>query len=137
MSHLYAYGTLRHPDVWSRVVQGRYRSLPTVLHGYTALRVRDADYPGLVKHEDLQVEGIVYLDVSESDLRRLDLFEGEEYLRIEVQPVDMAGNLVDAQTYLYNPEYPHRLEDAPWNYDEFERIGRQRFLPWACTHLVK
>jgi len=76
--NLFVYGTLRHPGIWAAVVPNPYASLPAFLQGYVALRVRDADYPGLVEREGNSVEGLVYLDVSGDDLRRLDRFEGNQ-----------------------------------------------------------
>lgn len=128
MTHIYSYGTLRHPEVWSAVVRGRYRSLPAVLQGYAALRIRDADYPGLVRREGSQVKGLVYFDVSAADLRRLDRFECDEYLRIQVHCIDLNGDVWVAQTYLFNPECGKMLEDIPWDYAQFAHGDIRPFL---------
>jgi hypothetical protein len=94
--HLFTYGSLMFPAVWTRVVAGSYRSLPASLPGFRRRRVRGEDYPGLERAdvrtagEDpaaMSVDGILYLDVAPADLDLLDEFEGADYRRIEASAV--------------------------------------------------
>ena len=67
--------------------------------------------------------------LTDGDIHRLDIFEGDEYRRIEVK-VELpkeAGKFVQAETYLYTAG-ERRLEKKEWSYDEFRRDKMHR---WA------
>ena len=101
--HLFAYGTLMDPAVWSRVAQEKCDSRPAVLHGYEARRLRDVTFPGLVECEGATTPGIVYLDVSAEALARLDAYEDDFYERVPVPVVLENSTTLMAETYLVLP----------------------------------
>ncbi len=56
-------------EIWSQVVTGEYRRFPAILGGYDRKMARGEEYPVLYPHApSSQVEGFVYLDVSDADL---------------------------------------------------------------------
>ncbi len=128
MAHLFAYGTLRHPEVWTAVVGKTFPTTPAVLTGYTARCVRNEEYPGLVAAPGERVKGIVYTDLSHAELNTLDRFEGNEYQRIPVRVQYQNGEELEVMTYLFRPQFHYRLEERVWDYDRFLRIGGLRFL---------
>ncbi|MCX8097861.1 MAG: gamma-glutamylcyclotransferase [Casimicrobiaceae bacterium] len=133
MSHdVFTYGSLMFPVVWQRVVRGRYESVPGTVHGFRRLVVRGESYPGLVatRRSDT-ARGILYLEVSDEDLDRLDRFEGPPYVRLTT-PVHLDdGRLRLAQTYLATPALA--LERKDWDPDRFAREGLERFLREYCA----
>lgn len=102
---LFFYGTLIHPSILAKVIAspGTHISVqPAILEDYVLHHVKKEDYPGLVsvegssqvmnKHdrpladsqESSLVRGTIVRGLKESDVARLDAFEGDEYRRISV-----------------------------------------------------
>lgn len=102
MAHVFTYGSLMFPEVWTRVVGGRHRAEPAVLDGFSRHALAGRDYPGMVRAAAAsQVQGVLWRDVDDVDLGRLDAFEGAEYRRIEVPVRRASGEVLQAGTYLY------------------------------------
>lgn len=99
--HIFTYGSLMFPEVWTHVVRGRYRSRPGRLHDHVRFAVRSAAYPGLVPRAGNAVDGVLYLDVDATDLILLDRFEGPEYDRRAVTVTCGEGSRFAAETYVY------------------------------------
>ena len=125
---LFVYGTLMAPAVWHKVVKGEYDSRPGRLHNYQRLCVAGASYPGLIASAGSAVDGVVYFDVSTSDMQRLDLFEGDEYERIMVEVELENGEKTSCQTFLFKEAFRRRLTNVEWSYEEFLKSGLQEFL---------
>jgi gamma-glutamylcyclotransferase (GGCT)/AIG2-like uncharacterized protein YtfP len=126
-AHVFTYGSLMFPEVWSLVVRGDYRSTQATLHGHTRFAIDGETYPGMVTVPDGRVTGVLYLDVGDDDLARLDVFEGDDYRRINATVVDPDGASHVAETYLYLPT--DRLLASPWHPDAF---AMQRFIETYC-----
>ena len=138
MSHVFTYGSLMFPRVWSRVVAGTYTAAAASLSGFHRQRVRGQDYPSLARlpagGEASVIDGVLYLDVAAADLIALDAFEGADYRRIQVPVIlgeDVDGGrprgfLLLADTYLYVAA--DNVEPGPWDPQEFERERIERFL---------
>jgi hypothetical protein len=102
---------------------------PAILHDYCRHRVRQCDYPGIVAEDGHNVRGTYVAGLTDGDIHRLDVFEGDEYRRIEVK-VELpkeAGKFVQAETYLYTAG-ERRLDKKEWSYEEFRRDKMHR---WA------
>ena len=126
--NVFTYGSLMFDDVWTRVVAGDYRSIAATLAGHARFRVADADYPGMVTHADGRVDGMLYLDVDEADLARLDRFEGDDYDRASVALECADGVVRDGETYLYRLH--ERLLGSPW---EPQAFAIDRFIATYCV----
>ena len=125
--NVFTYGSLMFVEVWSRVVEGDYRSMPGTLSGHARFAVRDALYPGMVAMADARVDGVLYLDVQPDDLTRLDAFEGDDYRRIAVAIDCDDGVTRPSQTYLYRLQ--DRLLTDGWAPDAF---AMDRFIATYC-----
>ena len=79
--NLFAYGTLMWPEIMSDVIGRKIEGCPARLSGARRLRVKDQVYPSLVPSEGSEVDGIIYFDLTESEIVALDRFEGDEYVR--------------------------------------------------------
>ena len=128
MPHLFVYGTLMVEEVASRVIAGRYRHAPATLPGYARWKIKGEEYPGIARAPESSVAGVVWFDVTASDLARLDAFEGEEYDRAEVQVLVAGGARLAAAVYRVRDSHLHRLDDSEWDRDHFERLGLSRFM---------
>lgn len=126
--HVFTYGSLMFPQVWERVVRGRYRSARGTLAGFARYAIEGETYPGMVAEAGAQVKGVLYFDVGPEDLAALDAFEGIEYRRDKVAVRAESGERVEAHTYVYL--LPARFSGAPWNPDEFQM---ERFIGSYCA----
>ncbi|KAJ5665214.1 disease resistance protein Aig2 [Penicillium maclennaniae] len=139
---LFFYGTLMAPQVLHRVIHGRrepelwqktmLRFQPAVLLGYRRHRVRGADYPGIVPASKAtarsSVLGTLVSGLTDGDVHRLDMYEGDEYTRDPVTDVldateeksKVEGDEVQAKTYVWVAG-EGRLEDAEWDFETFKK----------------
>lgn len=132
--NLFVYGTLLVPKIWEAVTRAPIPpSLPAELVGYSIFRIRNADYPGIVKSTPLDsVPGLVVLEVPDFALRRLDAYEDSFYERRELIVKTEKLGEVPAQAYcIRRTEAPSLLSGEPWTLAEFEATRLERF--WART----
>ena len=104
-------------------------------------RVVGCDYPAIVpdgeredgnrrsdgdaKEEASCVRGTYVEGLTDSDIWRLDIFEGEEYERIKVRCRILGeGEEVEAETYVWREE--GGLESGEWDFEVFvrEKMGK-------------
>ncbi len=124
---VFTYGSLMFTEVWSLVVAGRYRAADARLDRHARCSVVDQTYPGMVLSPDAQVAGVVYFDVDDADVARLDHFEGDDYRRDRVTVTLADGTTTAAETYVYL--HVDRLLAAPW---EPHAFALQRFIDTYC-----
>ena len=120
---LFAYGTLRDPDIL-RAVLGR-PLVPHALHparapGFRAVPYPGRVYPALVRVPGSAAEGLVITDLTPFERDLLDAFEGAEYLR---QPIAVLieEDLFEADAYL--PTMPVSAGNTEWS-----------LLRWQTNH---
>lgn len=170
LTTFFFYGTLMAPSVLSRVTShdilhpSRPLTKPRqgLLRAHRRHRVRSADYPAVIPSSDERaaVRGTLVTGFVESDVWRLDTFEGEEYerrrVRVEVVPVEQPApdgkeedpaadeeklvesrgktgeraEEIEAYTYIWTAG-KDQLEDAEWDYEEFVR---EKMWRWAKGH---
>jgi gamma-glutamylcyclotransferase (GGCT)/AIG2-like uncharacterized protein YtfP len=133
MNNLFTYGSLMFPEVWGRVVDGRYRSQGATLRGFVRRQVRGETYPAIVPGAAGScLEGVLYHGILPHDLARLDRFEGDCYVRTAVGVLSAAGSTVDAFAYVLKEEYRHILSAEEWDDAAFEKEGMRLFLSGYC-----
>lgn len=127
---LFCYGTLQHPEVFRRITGMTPRYEPAQLAGYARYRVRNADYPGVVRAPGGIVDGLVCRGVSRAQWQRLDSFEGEYYQRclLTVTLRDAADQL--AWVYVIRDYCRGLLTHDAWSINEHQ----QHFLKRLQTH---
>ena len=92
------------PEILRQLVTGDYEFRDALIMGYTSRAVIKQVYPALMPSASDQVHGRLYHGLHESDLLKLDLFEGDMYRRTEVTV--LANNVeLPAFTYLCKPAY--------------------------------
>ena len=125
---LFCYGTLQVPQVIQAVTGRTYSGIKAVLRGYAIYRVKNAEYPGIVHSPGSSTEGILYDNVSDADLKVLDLFEGEFYRRqmLEVCGRDHATSL--AWVYVIVEQHLGILSEESWCLTDFLDNGLEKFM---------
>ena len=125
-SNVFTYGSLMFPEVWQRVVSGRYRSASAVVEHHVRLAIRGETYPGMIERAGCRVTGVVYYEVDPQDVACLDHFEGGEYRRASL--VALAEEIeIPVEAYLF--EATQRLLETDWQPETFQM---QRFLDSYC-----
>jgi gamma-glutamylcyclotransferase (GGCT)/AIG2-like uncharacterized protein YtfP len=117
-----------YPQVWSRVMQRSHASRPATLAGYSRHQLPGEVHPAMIPNgPDSTIAGILYADLTQDELARLDRFEDEgvDYKRISVT-VETASGPVDAFAYVYM--HPDRVSAGPWDPAGFANAGMQHFL---------
>jgi gamma-glutamylcyclotransferase (GGCT)/AIG2-like uncharacterized protein YtfP len=122
--HVFTYGSLMFPEVWRIVVGREFETVAGTVAGYSIFRVREAAFPGITPASPTcSVAGLVYLDVDDTSLVRLDRFEDTFYDRLSL-PVDCAdGRQRLADAYVVPARNRHVLTDEPWTAEWFESSG--------------
>ncbi|KAK5938137.1 hypothetical protein PMZ80_009726 [Knufia obscura] len=159
------YGTLMAPPVLHRVIYGTttpepwQSSLTTVrpalLQGYTRHKVKHADYPAILPHSTTppekepstplpSVRGTLVTGLTDGDIWRLDIFEGDQYTRQKVRVQILKDTALDevvdekdleahvqgeaeAETYIWTSPRGE-LESEEW---DFEMFKREKMWAWV------
>ena len=89
------------------------------LDGHKRFSIQGADYPAVRPREGEIVSGTIAYNLSAADIKKLDVFEGDEYVR-EVHTVTdlVTGKTVEAGVYIW-VDGEHRLLDKEWDLDSF------------------
>ena len=128
MTHLFTYGTLMFDQVWSRLINHEYRKAEGILHGFTRKAVINEHYPVIYPNEPSDtVEGILYFNLKDSDIGRLDDFEGEFYRRQQETIVIPGGTGISAEVYVLKDRYRHIASDDGWDPKSFLQQGLDQF----------
>ena len=129
MAHIFTYGSLMFHQVWSLVVEGNYGSTEATLKGYDRKGARGEVFPVLFPSSlHSQVHGIVYYDISASDLVRLDDFEGEYFFRTKEQVITEKMGLISAYVYVLKEEYYGIISHQEWNAEHFKTADLHLFI---------
>lgn len=125
--NLFCYGTLMHPQIIDAVVGRLPQSKPTSLKGYQIYSLTSAPYPAIIKCDNATVEGVIYLDLSETEIHLLDRYEGNEYQREQSELVGGNG-FWSACFYVYKPQYKSHLASRGWDYAHFVQQHLSHYL---------
>jgi len=126
MTHLFTYGSLMFEQVWDKLVQGHYLSQKATLNGYARRSVKEEKYPVIFQANE-SVEGVVYYDISDEDMKILDMFEGEYYARNEVELL-VKNEPIHARVYVLKEKYFDIIDPNPWSEALFATEGLKSFL---------
>jgi len=122
--HVFTYGTLMFPKIWRAVVGREYATVEGTAAGFAVFRVVDAVFPGIVAAtKDDAVRGVVHVDVDDTALDRLDVFEDAFYERQALWISCDDGQLRQAEAYVVPAHNRALLTDEPWCRDEFVASG--------------
>jgi gamma-glutamylcyclotransferase (GGCT)/AIG2-like uncharacterized protein YtfP len=118
--HIFTYGTLMFPEVWRAVAGREFPSIAGSVREFAAYRVRDAVYPGIVASGVREtVRGVLYFDVSEAAVARLDRFEDDFYVRQTLAIACDDGVKRQADAFIVPAKHRDVLTDEPWTRESF------------------
>ena len=122
---LFVYGTLRDPDVLELVLGRVLAGAAATAPGYRAVGMPGRSYPGLRRQPGATAEGLLLSGLSGTDLALLDLFEGEEYSRGDIEII-VTGRVV--VTDVYWPVPPMPADAGEWRLAEWRARHKNAFL---------
>ncbi|KAL8711433.1 MAG: hypothetical protein Q9220_004091 [cf. Caloplaca sp. 1 TL-2023] len=112
---------------------------PAILHEYCRHKVRHRDYPAIIPSIQDCVRATYVQGLTDGDMYRLDIFEGEEYQRRKVRArildvegdEDGHGNVegeeVQADTYVWVAG-EDQLEKGEWDFADFRRTKLENWV---------
>jgi len=126
--HLFVYGCLSLPEVLKHVTGRTFRTEEGVLHGYARLQIKDEPDAALIPFPDNQTEGVVYFDVDDESLRKMDALQGPLFKRTEVNVQTGTDRWAEAETYVFNLKERKRLVAKAWDETEFREKRLAKYL---------
>lgn len=115
MHSLFVYGTLMYPERIKHLLGRCPDALSASLPGYARFLVRNATYPGIITAAGARTDGKIYLNLTDTELRRLDQYESDLYDRCLLSPQLDAGRTCEAWVYVIPEHHRHHLSEAPWD----------------------
>ena len=115
-------------DIFVKVAGCQAEYAQATLDNFFRAKICGREYPGIIHRPQATVVGVLYFDLSDKALERLDAFEGEMYLRENVDVKAEHHGLVTAMTYVVKPQYRAILTEEAWSYQEFLAVGKAKFV---------
>lgn len=134
-SSVFIYGTLMAPQVLKGLI-GRVPDLvkPAILSNYRRHPVKEHVFPGIIPCSTgaSTTKGLLLEGLSENELKVLDWYEGEEYIRRDVK-VKCDGISHETQCYVWSNPLSELDLTQGWDYDTF----RETKLDWYLATTVQ
>ena len=129
--NVFTYGTLMIPEVMETVTGHSFRFSKARLQHYQRFQIQKKIYPAIVYRQMEYTDGIVYHNVDDESLKRLDYFEDTIYYRKEVPVVSNKGNEMTAYAYIINTEYERSLSNNAWDLESFRERCLEQYVKRA------
>lgn len=118
--HLFAYGSLTFKHIWLEVTGGENTCATAFITNIARKKLINKPYPGGIKTIGLQpLKGTLYFDLTVQQIKRLDDFEGELYLREQHEVTLENGTKEYAHIYLIKNIYRSLVSDEDWELADF------------------
>lgn len=124
---VFVYGTLLFPEVIEAVTGCVPESEHAVLHGYKRHTVAGQLYPGIIRHPDSSVEGLVYLGITPEELERLNEYE-DSFYELMTLDIQAASGKLKAFVYVVPLASVGVLDNSHWDPEIFRTSHLQKFL---------
>lgn len=126
-TNIFTYGSLMCNDIMEKVAGCSARSAAATLNDYFRSSIKAEEYPGITYRQRSSVTGIVYFDLSDLAVARLDIFEGVMYDRRTVEVLLEDKSPVIADVYVIRKSFEQLLTGIEWSFETFMRSGKQKF----------
>lgn len=128
MDAVFTYGTLEIPQVMKAVTGLLYQSRPAVFKGYARFLVKGEIFPGVIRDDEEETLGTLYLAVNGDSLLLIDCYEGSIYQRRAEEVRTLDGEWVTAWVYVIPETRSDLLEYTRWNKEEFVAKYMTQFI---------
>ena len=117
--NVFVSGPLMFRDVVKAVTGKTFHVQCGLLNGYAQFLIGDEGQSALIPFPDRVVTGVVYLEVDDTSLLKLDAFQGRRFKRREVSIEAENGEWLEAEAYELNLNHKTLLTAKEWDEDEF------------------
>lgn len=124
---VFTYGTLQFPEVMQAVIGLDVKPVAATLSNYQRFKIKERTFPGLIKKQGIITDGMLYRDLDETVIEKLDQFEDVMYQRCLVD-VQVNNETEQAFVYVTQKEYEDCLLDQEWSLEEFRRKYLKLYL---------
>ncbi len=132
--NIFTYGTLMEPSLFRAVCGKAFLSKKAVLSEYARYRVKNETYPGIIHSPGRRVKGVVYLDVDDGSIHRLDRFENVYFYFRTAVSVKAETGMIPAETYAVKWEHRDVLSHEAWDFENFRKHHKQAYLDEIFCH---
>jgi gamma-glutamylcyclotransferase (GGCT)/AIG2-like uncharacterized protein YtfP len=126
MQNIFVYGTLLSTEIVKKLTGKMFKIQAAVLPGYKVYRVEEYDYPAIIQYDGSETNGLIILNVDDSDLEVLSFYEGDEYEKKEVE-VTVNGEISKAIAFIWK-EDRNLLVNEVWDLVRFEENSLAHYL---------
>ncbi|MEM7454505.1 MAG: gamma-glutamylcyclotransferase family protein [Planctomycetota bacterium] len=141
MQNLFAYGTLMFPEVAVAVSGISSPGEEFTLSGYRRYEARirtSANFPAIIEDAGASVDGLLFRNLSNDQIRRLDWFEevANGLYQRRAQSVRVREEKLSVWFYVCGPALKRILLEPlskPWCPESFEK----KELQWYLSHVVR
>ena len=116
------------PEVMLAVTGCEFKTGKACLQNYQRFQVKNKVYPAIVYSAGNITEGVIYFDIDEESLQRLDYFEDIIYHRKHVSLISEESQSVEAFAYIINPEFESSLSDKEWILEDFRERCLENYV---------
>ena len=125
---LFVSGPLMFRDLVKALTGHSYSAKFGQLHGYAQFLLKDEGQAAMIPFPDRVVDGVVYLDVDEASLAKLDAYQGKRFTREEVSIEGEGGEWLEAEAYCLKLTRKSLLTGAEWDEDYFRETHLKKAL---------
>ncbi len=125
---LFCYGSLQLSEVIKAVTGKVHWGVKAKLPGYAMYKVRNKEYPGVVRSSNSETVGVLYTDVGEEELEELDLFEGDLFERRRLNIIQQDNEKCNAWVYIVPDKNKDKLTKEPWDLEDFLKNELKSFI---------
>ena len=130
-TNVFVSGPLMFRDVIKAVTGQTFPIKDGLLRGYAQFVLQDEGQAAMIPFPDREVDGIVYLDVDDDSLARIDAFQGPRFERQDVTVEAGEGEWLDACAYCLKLSRKKFLTAREWDEDEYRQNHLEKVLE-AC-----
>ncbi len=128
---LFFYGTLRDEAVREAVIgtQGKKMNLiDGYLKGYKLFKVKNANYPLILRDlsSKSRINGLIAMDLDKQIIRKLDIFEGENYSRTKASAFRACDN-IEINLEIYMPKKCLQFTEE-WIFEDWCKFQKKFFF---------
>ena len=117
--NLFVSGPLMFRDVVKAVAGKTFPAKGGRLNGFAQFAVKDEGQSAMILFPDRVVEGVVYFDVDDESLARVDAFQGNRFEREEVSVETEEGGWLEAGAYCLKLRRRKILSVDEWDEDDY------------------
>lgn len=92
-----------------------------VLRGYAQFLLPEDGEAAMIAFPDREVDGVVYRDLDEAALKRVDAFQGRRFERVAVTVEAGNGEWIEADAYVLKPRQRKALSAEEWDEVEYRQ----------------